>query len=161
MASIFTPPFTTVHVGTIHGGTAHNITAGECTFGIDWRFTPDDDTEARLAAFRAEVDRVEAAMKAVAPSAGIELRPFFDVPGLKPEEGGAAERFVRGITGDNGTHVVSYGTEAGHFQNAGYSAVICGPGDIAQAHQADEFITIAQMEAGEAFLARVIESLCS
>ena len=159
LAAIFTPPFTTVHVGTIHGGTAHNITAGECVFGIDWRFTPDDDTEARLMAFREEVARVEAGMKAVAPSARIELRPFFDVPGLKPEEGGAAERLVRSLTGDNGSHVVSYGTEAGHFQNAGYSAVICGPGNIEQAHQADEFISIEQMEAGEAFMNRLVDSL--
>lgn len=159
LAAIFTPPFTTVHVGTIHGGTAHNITAGECVFGIDWRFTPDDDTEARLLTFREEVARVEAGMKAVAPSARIELRPFFDVPGLKPEEGGAAERLVRSLTGDNASHVVSYGTEAGHFQNAGYSAVICGPGNIEQAHQADEFISIEQMEAGEAFLGHLVDSL--
>ena len=64
------------------------------------------------------------------------------------------------ITGDNGTHVVSYGTEAGHFQNAGISSVICGPGDIAQAHQADEWLSIAQFEAGEAFFDRIIDSLC-
>jgi acetylornithine deacetylase len=66
---------------------------------------------------------------------------------------------VRSITGDNGRHVVSYGTEAGQFQERGYSAVICGPGDIAQAHQPDEYITVAQFEAGERFLARVVESL--
>ncbi len=160
MAAIFTPPFTTVHVGQISGGTAHNITAGDCHFAIDWRFTPDDDAQARLQAFLDEVARVEAGMKTIATGAGIELRPFFDLPGLKPEDDGSAERLVRGITGDNGTHVVSYGTEAGHFQAAGYSAVVCGPGDIVQAHQADEFITIEQMQAGEAFLARVVESLC-
>ena len=159
VASIFTPPFTTVHVGTISGGTAHNITAGDCRFGVDWRFTPDDDTDARTERFRSEVARVEAQMKAVAPTSGIELRPFFDVPGLRPEGDGAAETLVRSITGDNGTHVVSYGTEAGHFQNAGYSAVVCGPGDIAQAHQADEFLAIEQLEAGETFLACVIECL--
>ncbi len=58
------------------------------------------------------------------------------------------KRLARALTGDNGTHVVSYGTEAGHFQEAGYSTVVCGPGDIAQAHQADEFIEIAEFEAG-------------
>ncbi len=160
IAEIFNPPFTTVHVGQISGGTAHNITAGDCTFGIDWRFTPDDDRQARMEAFVDYVALVEAGMKAIAPSAGIELRPFFDVPPLRPEEHGAAEQMVRAITGDNGTHVVSYGTEAGHFQAAGYSAVVCGPGDIAQAHQADEFISVAQLEAGEDFLNRVIDDLC-
>lgn len=160
LGQIFTPPFTTIHIGTIQGGTAHNITAGDCSFGIDWRFTPDDDAKARIAEFERKVADVDAAMKSIAPTSGIELRPFFDVPGLKPENDGAAETLTRRITGDNGTHVVSYGTEAGHFQNAGYSAVICGPGDIAQAHQADEFIEITQFRAGETFLNQVIDRLC-
>jgi len=160
IAAIFNPPFTTVHVGQISGGTAHNITAGDCNFGIDWRFTPDDDRQARMDAFHTVVKDVDAAMKAIAPTAGIELKPFFDVPALRPEDDGAAETLVRSITGDNGTHVVSYGTEAGHFQNAGYSAVVCGPGDIAQAHQADEFISIEQFEAGAAFLNNVLDRLC-
>ena len=68
------------------------------------------------------------------------------MPGLKPEMDGEAERFVRRLTGDNASHVVSYGTEAGQFQSAGYSAVVCGPGDIAQAHQPDEFITLDQFQ---------------
>jgi len=99
-------------------------------------------------------------MKAVAPSSEIIVTPMFGVPPLRPEQDGAAEHLVRRITGDNATHVVSYGTEAGHFQAAGYSAVVCGPGDISQAHQADEYLSVAQFEAGEAFLRRVIDSLC-
>lgn len=159
VAANFDPPFTTLHVGTIQGGTAQNITAGDCRFGIDWRLVPDEDADRLDGEFRAVVADVDAAAKAVAPSAGVRLRPFHDVPALVPEENGAAEALVRSITGDNGIHVVSYGTEAGHFQNAGCSAVICGPGDIAQAHQADEFIAVEQFEAGGAFLARVVESL--
>ena len=159
VAANFDPPFTTLHVGTIRGGTAQNITAGDCRFGIDWRLVPDEDADRLDAEFRGVVADVDAAAKAVAPSAGVRLRPFHDVPALVPEENGAAEALVRSITGDYGIHVVSYGTEAGHFQNAGCSAVICGPGDIAQAHQADEFIAVEQFEAGGAFLARVVESL--
>jgi acetylornithine deacetylase len=160
LAAVFEPPWTTVHVGQITGGTAHNITAKDCAFGLDFRFTPDEDEEVWKERFLEEVARVEAGMKAVRPEAGITVTPYFGVPGLKPEVDGAAERLVRTITGDNGSHVVSYGTEAGHFQNAGYSAAICGPGDIAQAHQPDEFLSVAQFEAGEAFLARVVDSLC-
>ena len=159
VAANFDPPFTTLHVGTVKGGTAQNITAGDCRFGIDWRLVPDEDADRLDGEFRAIVAEVDAAAKAVAPSAGVRLRPFHDVPALMPEENGAAEALVRGITGDNGIHAVSYGTEAGHFQNAGCSAVICGPGDIAQAHQADEFIAVEQFEAGGAFLAKVVESL--
>jgi acetylornithine deacetylase len=66
---------------------------------------------------------------------------------------------VRRLTGDNAAGVVSYGTEAGQFQEAGYSAVICGPGDIAQAHQADEYLEVSEFEAGRVFMERLIESL--
>ena len=160
VAQVFDPPWTTTHVGRIAGGTAHNITAGDCTFLTEARFVPDDDPEAWMAAFRKAVADIEAGMKAVAPGSGIHLKNGEEVPGLVPEQNGTAERIVRRITGDNASHVVSYGTEAGHFQAAGMSAVICGPGNIAQAHQADEFISIAQFEAGEAFLAKVVDTLC-
>jgi acetylornithine deacetylase len=161
LAALFDPPWTTVHVGQISGGTAHNITAGDCRFGVDFRVVPGESMAEWEARLRAKVEEVEAAMKAVRPEAGISLAPRFHVPPLEPEEMGRAEGLVRSITGDNGRHVVSYGTEAGQFQERGYSAVICGPGDIAQAHQPDEFITVAQFEAGERFLARVVESLCA
>lgn len=160
IAQVFEPPWTTVHAGKIKGGTAHNITAGDCRFVMEMRFVPDDDRDAWTGEFRDFVEKVQAEMKAVSPRADIRLDPGEDVPGLVPENDGAAERLVRQITGDNGSHVVSYGTEAGHFQTAGMSAVVCGPGDIAQAHQADEYLTVAQFEAGEAFLAKVVDSLC-
>ena len=160
IARVFEPPWTTVHVGQIRGGTAHNITAGDCRFVIEMRLVPDEDGEDWKQAFRDRVAEIEQAMQAVAPSAKITLNEGHDVPGLVPEENGRAEELVRRITGDNASHVVSYGTEAGHFQAAGISSVICGPGDIARAHQADEFITAAEFEAGEAFLAKVVDSLC-
>ena len=160
IAAIFDPPWTTLHVGKIKGGTAHNITAKDCRFDLEFRVVPDESVEDWIDAVRAVAAEIETGMKAVNPRAGIDLRPFFGVPGLTPEPDGAAEALVRRITGDNGTHVVSYGTEAGHFQNAGMSSVICGPGDIAQAHQADEWLSVAQFEAGEAFLERIIDSLC-
>ena len=69
------------------------------------------------------------------------------------------ETLVRRLTGDNGSHVVSYGTEAGQFQAGGYSAVICGPGDIAQAHQPNEFISVAQFEAGWTFIQALVADL--
>ena len=68
---------------------------------------------------------------------------------------------MRRLTGDNGTHVVTYGTEAGQFQERGYSAVVCGPGDIAQAHQPDEFLSLEQLAAGEAFMDRLLDTLCA
>ncbi|MGV6812570.1 MAG: acetylornithine deacetylase [Brevirhabdus sp.] len=160
LAEIFEPPFTTVHCGTISGGTAHNITALDCHFGMDFRVVPGEDVEDWAAAFLAEVARVEDHMKAVNPSCSITCERYFGIPGLQPEENGKAERLARALTGDNGTHVVSYGTEAGQFQERGFSSVVCGPGNIEQAHQPNEFIAIEQLDAGEAFMHRLIDHLC-
>lgn len=159
LAAGFEPHWSTWHVGQIKGGTAHNITAKECDFGLSVRIVPGDDPAALEAAYKAKVAALRAEMRAVHPDATITLGRFFDVPPLAPEPEGSAEALVRSLTGDNGTHVVSYATEAGQFQQAGYSAVVCGPGDIAQAHQPDEYIEISEMQAGEAFLARLVTKL--
>jgi acetylornithine deacetylase len=100
-------------------------------------------------------------MRAIAPETGIAIELLSGIPGLRPEVEGEAERLARRLTGDNGSHVVSYGTEAGIFQDAGWSAIVCGPGDIAQAHQPDEYIEIAELEAGERLLRRLVADLCA
>lgn len=161
LAALFEPPWTTLHVGQITGGTAHNITAKDCRFGMDFRVVPGEEPQEWGARFLAEVRKVEAEMQAVRPKTRIDATPKFRVPGLRPEEEGQAEALIRRITGDNGNHVVSYGTEAGQFQEAGYSAAICGPGDIAQAHQPDEYITIAQFEAGHGFMRALLGRLAA
>ncbi|NBE09010.1 acetylornithine deacetylase [Paragemmobacter ruber] len=158
-ALAFDPPFTTLHVGMIAGGTAHNITAADCRFALEMRVVPGEEVETHAQAFIAEVARIEAAMQAIRPEAAIHLDRFFGVPALTPEPGGEAEALVRRLTGDNAAGVVSYGTEAGQFQEAGYSAAICGPGDIAQAHQADEWLALSEFQAGHRFMQRLVEEL--
>ena len=159
LAVDFEPNVTQLHTGRIEGGTAHNISAGTCRFSIGAREVPGPRERDWEEAFRVECARVEAAMREMHPGCSIALERFFTVPPLRPEEEGAAEALARRITGDNGTHVVAYGAEAGQFQEAGYSAVICGPGDIAQAHQPDEFIDIAQLEEGTRFMRALLDDL--
>lgn len=159
LAAMFDPPFTTLHVGMIAGGTAHNITAKDCWFAVDFRVVPGEDKAVWEQRFLARVAEVEGLMQAVVPGTRIDVTPRFDVPALEPETGGEAEALVRRMTGDNASHVVSYGTEAGQFQRAGYSAVICGPGDIAQAHQPNEYLSVAQFEAGRDFMQRLVQRL--
>jgi acetylornithine deacetylase len=159
LSADFVPHWTTLHVGTIEGGTANNITAKDCRFVLTVRAVPDEPLDDWKALYRAKCAEIEAEMQAVHPDAWIELEEFYDVPGLQPEPDGQAEAIVRRLTGDNGVHVVSYGTEAGQFQERGYSAVICGPGDIAQAHQPDEYITLEQFAAGEDFIRQLVETL--
>lgn len=160
-AAQFDPPFSTAHVGVISGGTASNITAKDCVFPMDFRVVADEDPRDYGRAYMAEVDHVRAAMQAIHPDTDIHLTERFNVPGLRPETEGAAEQLVRGITGDNATSVVSYGTEAGQFQERGYSAVICGPGDIAQAHQPNEYLTVEQFNAGHRFMENLLTHLRS
>jgi acetylornithine deacetylase len=159
LAQLFDPPWTTLHVGMIQGGTAHNITAADCRFSCEFRVVPGEDIEDWVAAFEGQVAQATAAMQAIRPETGITLDRFFAVPPLRPETDGAAEALVRRLTGDNATHVVSYGTEAGQFQAEGYSAVVCGPGDIAQAHQPDEYLEISEFDAGWSFMQRLVASL--
>ncbi len=159
LQAMFNPPFTTCHVGTIEGGTANNITAKDCRFLMGFRVVPGESAAHWEQAYMARVKEVEAGMQAIHPDARIDVTRAFDVPALAPEEAGEAEGLVRSLTGDNGTHVVTYGTEAGQFQAAGYSAVICGPGNIAQAHQPNEYVTVAQFNAGHAFMAQLVDRL--
>lgn len=161
IAAVFDPPWTTCHVGMIKGGTAHNITAKDCRFMMDFRVVPGEQASAWKEAYLEQVRAAERRMQQVHPDAHIEVKASFAVPALVPETDGEAETLVRALTGDNATHVVSYGTEAGQFQEAGYSAVICGPGDIAQAHQPNEYITIAQFNAGHDFMQRLVYKLAA
>ncbi len=161
IAALFDPPFTTVHVGMIEGGTAQNITAKRCTFDMGFRVVPGEDMVKWGAAYLKKAAEVERQMQAVVPETYIKITPRFDVPALRPEEGGPAETLVRQITGDNAAHQVSYGTEAGQFQDAGYSAVICGPGSIDQAHQPNEYIEVSQFNAGHDFMKSLLARLAA
>lgn len=161
-ANLFEPPYTTLHCGTLNGGTATNIVAAECRFVTEVRAIPTEDPWTYFRRFESYVrETIEPRMQAIAPHTGVDIQFRASVTGLAPEQDGGAERLVRRLTGDNGVQVVSYGTEAGLFQKAGWSTVVCGPGDIAQAHQADEFITVAEFEAGEAFMRRLIAVLAT
>jgi acetylornithine deacetylase len=160
-ASPFTPKGATLTIGQVNGGTAVNILARECVFWFDLRTPPGLDPLAILAPFFAEVEAMDAALRARAPEAGARIEMRSLTPPLAPEIDGPAEQLARLLAGDNGpARVVSYAAEAGQFQGAGFSTVICGPGSIDQAHQPDEYVDIAQMERGAQFMGRLVEALC-
>ena len=160
LGSSFAPPHPTLTVGLINGGTALNILAGKCTFGFDLRTPPGADPLALVAPFIAEVEALDARLKARFPAAGAVIALRATAPPLAPEPGGAAELLARRLAGDNGpARAVAYAAEAGQFQQAGFSVVICGPGSIEQAHQPDEYVEVAQMVRGAAFMVRLAEAL--
>ncbi len=159
-ASPFLPKGASLTVGQINGGTAVNILARECVFLFDLRTPPGLDPTALLGGFFAQAEALDAELKARAPEAGVRVETRSMTPPLAPEPEGAAEALARRLAGDNGPgRVVAYAAEAGQFQQAGFSTVICGPGSIDQAHQPDEYVEISQMQRGAAFMARLIEAL--
>ena len=160
-AAEFDPPYTTLHIGRIKGGVAQNITAKECRFELEIRCVPDDDTRRWAERFRRYAKEVESSMRRTHPETAIEIDDWFDVPQLRPESSGCAETLARRLTGDNATHVMSCGTEAGQFQEHGYSAVVCGPGDIETAHKPDEHLSVSQLEAAFGFMQRLTKELCA
>ena len=158
VAAMYNPPFTTLHVGQINGGTANNITAKDCYFAIDLRCVGDERPEDWRSKIQQEIANIEKEMKAIHSDSYFQM-DVMPGPAVVPEIEGKAESLARRLTGDNGIHTVAYGTDGGHFQNRGFSVVICGPGNIEQAHQADEFILASQFDAGEKMLDSLVETL--
>ncbi|MFM8355919.1 MAG: acetylornithine deacetylase, partial [Gammaproteobacteria bacterium] len=158
--SPFAPAYTTLHCGVIAGGTAANITARDCRFLTDIRALPDDDAWAHFRAFERYCREIlEPEMQAIHPACSITLQVLGDVPGFSAAADDPAVQLAQALTGQNGTEAVAYGAEAGQFSAAGLPVVICGPGRIAEAHQPDEHITLAQLEAGTVFMRRLIGQL--
>jgi acetylornithine deacetylase len=155
-ASPFEPKGASLTIGQVHGGTAVNILARECVFIFDLRCPPGLDPQALLQPFMDEVRTVDAEMKSFAPETGVLVQSRSFTPSFAPEAGGAADHLARRLAGDNGpARVVAYAAEAGLFQGAGLSTVICGPGSIEQAHQPDEYVEVDQMVRGAAFMERL------
>jgi acetylornithine deacetylase len=149
----FDPPATTVHVGTIQGGTARNILAKVCAFHWEFRGLPDLDMgeiPRRVEEASARIARER--LNRYGDFGRIETREEVSVPGLAPDAGSPAEALALRVAGRNRTISVPYATEAGRFQVAGIPTVVCGPGSIDQAHQPDEYITLAALEAGARFM---------
>jgi acetylornithine deacetylase len=149
----FEPPYSTVFVGTIEGGTAHNIVPKNCEFQWQVRSLPEappGEVPRDLAAF-AET-KLLPQMRLVTKEAAIDTETEGSVPAFVARPGSEAVAVALALTGADRTAVVSYTTEAGLFEQAGVPAVICGPGNIAQAHAADEYVSVAQLEACLAFL---------
>ena len=156
--SRFDPPFTSLSVGPISGGTALNIIPRHCSFVWEYRPLPDAEENEIFERFMRYVeDDVLPPLRQISNEVSVETAALARVPPLVPEDDSSIETLIMALAGTNQTFTVSYGTEAGVFREAGIPAVVCGPGDIMQAHRPNEFITIEQMEACTDFLRRVLD----
>lgn len=145
--SQFDPPYTTINTGRLNGGIAHNVIASQAT--VDWEMRPVQDSDADFVKreLRGYVDnQLLPAMRDVWADATITTEIIGEIVGLFPASENEARQILIELTGANGAHLVPFGTEAGLFQGMGMDVVVCGPGSIDQAHKADEFIAIEQLD---------------
>jgi len=153
----FDPPHSTVQATVIHGGTAVNILAKEAEVTWEYRCLPDRDPTKIIERVKSRAAaEVLPKYRRRAPEASLITELQAHYPGLTMDEDSPALLLARELTGANQVEAVAYGTEAGHFQNYGIPAVICGPGSIEQAHRPDEFCALSELEACEKFLRKVI-----
>ena len=145
--SLFTPPYSTLQIGGIRGGLARNVIADQCT--VDWEMRPVIPEDGKFVNKNIEAyvkDILLPEMKKVYPEANIKKEIIGEIIGFTKEEKSDAVNLVCNLTGDNSRDVVSFGTEAGLFQELGISAVVCGPGSIEQAHKIDEYVSFDQLK---------------
>ena len=155
--SIFTPAYSTLSIGGIFGGIAHNVIADKCH--VNWETRPVNKEDGIF--LNSEIDKYADGllleMKKKYPNASIKKKIIGEIIGFHRVNDSKACEFVSSITGDNSREVVSFGTEAGLFQEIGISTVVCGPGSIEQAHKIDEFIELSEIKKCLAFLEGVKE----
>ena len=145
--SIFDPPHSTLSIGGVFGGIAHNVIADKCH--VNWETRPVVKEDGIF--LNQEIDKYANEvllpdMKKVFPNASIEKDIIGEIVGFDREDKSDACEFISSLTGDNSRQVVSFGTEAGLFQEIGISTVVCGPGSIEQAHKIDEFIVLDELK---------------
>jgi acetylornithine deacetylase len=154
----FTVPYSTLSTGVIHGGIAANVIPKECVFQFDMRTLPQTSPEALYQEIRSQAQRLTGEMHAADQESGIDLEWVSQTVGLAASETDAIVQWAKQLSRNTEVGKVSYGTEAGLFQKMGVPAVICGPGDIAQAHRPNEFVALEQLAQCEKFMERILET---
>ena len=156
----FSPNHSSIHIGIVKGGIAPNVVAQECYFTWDVRTIPSETPEQILEEFEAYCTERKEELRKVFPGFDVKTTAIHPaVPGLDTREDEEIVSLVKELAQNDQLDAVSYAAEAGQFQEAGFQAMICGPGDIAQAHRADEFIAKDQLDQGVAFMYRLIDRL--
>ena len=145
--SIFDPPYTTLQIGGMEGGIARNVIADKCK--VDWELRPvvkEDGIFVNKEIDKFVNEKLLPDMKKIYPSSSIKKEVIGEIIGFYRNKKSDACELISNISGDNSRNVVSFGTEAGLFQEIGISTVVCGPGSIEQAHKVDEFIELSQIK---------------
>ena len=151
-------PYSTLSTGLIHGGIAANVVPKDCVFQFDMRTLPHTAPDALYQEIRAYAQDLAREMQMVDDKSGIDLEWVSQTVRLAAAETDAIVQWAMQLSRNSRVGKVSYGTEAGLFQKMGVPTVICGPGDIAQAHRPNEFVTLEQLAQCEKFMDRILET---
>jgi acetylornithine deacetylase len=154
----FTVPYSTLSTGLIQGGIAANVVPKDCVFQFDMRTLPQAKPDALYQEIRSYAEELAAEMRGIDPAAGIDLKWMSQTVGLAAAESDAIVKWAMQLSRNPTVGKVSYGTEAGLFQKMGVPTVICGPGDIAEAHRPNEFVALDQLAQCESFMDRILET---
>nr|WP_299388546.1 acetylornithine deacetylase [Allomuricauda sp.] len=158
----FHPPHSSIHVGLVNGGIAPNVIADKAHFYWDLRTIPMDDIQAIVNEFEAYCGEREEALRSIFPDFYIQtVENHPPVPHLDTKADDEVVDLIKRIAGNAKLNTVAYAAEAGQFANEGFQTAICGPGSIAQAHRANEYISKEQLEKGEGMLIKLIQELSS
>ena len=156
----FHPPHSTIHIGMVDGGIAPNVIADKAHFSWDIRTIPKDSIDAVVSEFEAHCRKTEQALRKVYPDFKIEnIENHPPVPHLDTQATDEVVALIKTISGNSRWDTVSYAAEAGQFAEAGFQSAICGPGSIAQAHRADEFISKDQLQKGVTMIENLLKEL--
>ena len=154
----FTVPYSTLSTGLIQGGIAANVVPKDCVFQFDMRTLPQLKPDTLYQEIRRYAEVLAAEMRGIDPSAGIDLQWVSQTVGLAAAESYAIVQWAMQLSRNPTVGKVSYGTEAGLFQKMGVPTVVCGPGDIAEAHRPNEFVALDQLAQCESFMDRILET---
>ena len=154
----FTVPFSTMQTGTIKGGLASNIVPKDCEFQFESRTIPGASADRLYQEIQDFAATLLPEMRRIEPNAAIVFEAVASAPGMNMKESDDIVKLAAALSRNKPNGAVSYGTEGGLFQQAGIPTVICGPGDIEQAHRPNEFVSLAQIAQCEAFMLRLIDS---
>ncbi|MBU6497367.1 MAG: acetylornithine deacetylase [Rhodospirillales bacterium] len=155
----FDVPFTTISTNLFGGGNGANIVPAEAGFLFDYRTIPGFDPERIIGELTTLAAELSATMRRIDPDCGIDFTLVNAIPALAPCEDAPMFRAALALLADQTVEKVGYGTEAGFFQQGGVPALVCGPGSIAQAHKADEYVALDQLAACDRFIAGLVRQL--
>lgn len=154
--SPFEPPWSTLHVGTLHSGTALNLIPDHASIEFEIRSVPESPAEDVEHLIAQVLDSLGKGQKHEQLGVDVKVNTLAAYPGLSMPADHEAVGLAMDLAGSSfAPAYVSFGSEAGLFQQAGIPTVVCGPGDISRAHKANEWVGLNELAQASQMMNRI------